>query len=160
MQSSRSHSIREAQPNEASALSELAFRSKAHWGYSPAFMEACRDELTIKPSQLGTENYQCFVAVDGDLILGYYSLEDQTQGVYELDALFVDPPYIGAGVGRSLIQHALQNLAERGAMRLIIQGDPHAVSFYEAAGAEQIGTRPSGSMPGRDLPLFEIAIRN
>lgn len=121
-------------------------------------MEACRDELTINASELGTENYQCFVAVDGDLILGYYSLEDQTQGVYELDALFVDPPHIGTGVGRSLIQHAVQNLAGRGAMRLIIQGDPNAVSFYEAAGAQQIGTRPSESIPGRDLPLFEVLI--
>jgi GNAT superfamily N-acetyltransferase len=121
-------------------------------------MEACRDELSVDASMLGSGTYQCFVAAEGDAILGYYSLEDQTQGVYELDALFVDPPHIGTGVGRSLIQHAVQNLVNRNATRLLIQGDPHAVDFYAAAGAKQIGTRASESIPGRDLPLFEILI--
>ena len=121
-------------------------------------MEACRDELTVDANRLGAENYECFVAIEGDSILGYYSLEDKTHGDFELDALFVDPPHIGTGLGRSLIHHAVQNLAKRDAKRLIIQGDPNAVRFYEAAGAKQIGTLESGSIPGRDLPLFEIVI--
>ena len=33
--------------DEADRLSDLAFRSKAHWGYSPEFMEACREELRV-----------------------------------------------------------------------------------------------------------------
>ena len=33
-------SIREARPDEAELLSELAFRSKAHWGYDAEFLEA------------------------------------------------------------------------------------------------------------------------
>ena len=40
----------------------------------------------------------------------------------------------------------------------MIQGDPNASKFYEAAGARLVGTRESGSVPGRDLPLYEIDI--
>jgi GNAT superfamily N-acetyltransferase len=75
-----------------------------------------------------------------------------------LDALFVEPAHIGTGIGRLLIQHALQTLADCGAVRLIIQGDANATEFYKAAGARQTGARESGSIPGRYLPLFESEI--
>src|SRR5581483_5636958 len=38
--------------DELPALSALCFRSKAVWGYDNDFMEACRRELTIEPSEL------------------------------------------------------------------------------------------------------------
>lgn len=154
----RSVTIRETVPREASLLSRLALRSKAHWGYSQDFLDACRSELTVDASRLGTDDYQCFAALDDDSILGFYALERVSALSYELEALFVEPEHIGRGVGRVLIQHALQILSERGAERLIIQGDPHATEFYIAAGARRVGTRESESVPGRDLPLFEIEI--
>ena len=40
-------SSRSAKPEEADALSALAFRSKAYWGYGAEFLEACRSELTL-----------------------------------------------------------------------------------------------------------------
>ena len=155
---SKSLRIREALPQEASLLSRLALRSKAHWGYSQGFLDACQSELTVDPSRLGTDDYQCFAALDGGSILGFYTLQSVSAGSYELEALFVEPEHIGSGVGRMLIQHAVQRLSERGAERLIIQGDPHATEFYVAAGARQVGTRESESIRGRDLPLFEIEI--
>lgn len=42
--------------------------------------------------------------------------------------------------------------------RLTIQSDPHAVDFYIAAGARQIGVLESGSVANRFLPLLEIRI--
>lgn len=41
---------------------------------------------------------------------------------------------------------------------LVIQGDPHAASFYHACGAKQIGAKVSASIPGRMLPLLEIEL--
>ena len=41
--------MRPAAPSQAAFLSDLALRSKACWGYDPAFLSACRDELTIHP---------------------------------------------------------------------------------------------------------------
>lgn len=150
--------IRKACPTEAPLLSELAFRSKSYWGYSPGFMESCRSELTVKPSQIGSGNHDCRVAVSGTMILGFYIVERLFDGAYEMEALFVEPEYIGTGVGRALIVHAIEALSDRGASRLIIQGDPNASRFYIAAGAKEVGTRESQSIPARQLPLFEIAI--
>lgn len=151
--------IREALPQEADSLSRLALRSKAHWGYSQEFLDACRSELTVDASRLGTDEYECFVALDGNSTLGFYVLEFASAGSYELEALFVEPEHIGGGIGRLLIQDAVKKMSQRGAKRLIIQGDPHASEFYIAAGARQIGTRESGSIPGRQLPLFEIELK-
>jgi predicted N-acetyltransferase YhbS len=157
---SESLRIREAFPQEAIVLSRLALRSKAHWGYSEEFLDACRSELTVDASRLGTDDYQCFAALHGDLIVGFYAMKSMSTGSFELEALFVEPEHIGDGVGRLLIQHAIRRLSERGAERLVIQGDPNATDFYVAAGARQVGTRESGSIPGRELPLFEIEIVN
>ena len=157
---SKSLRIREAFPQEANLLSRLALRSKGHWGYSQDFLDACRSELTVDASRLGTTDYQGFAALDGDSIFGFYVLEKKSAGSYELEALFVEPEHIGGGVGCLLIQHAVQRLSELGAGRLIIQGDPHATDFYIAAGARQVGTRESDSIPGRELPLFEIQIEH
>ena len=137
-------------------MSALALRSKAHWGYSPDFLDSCRDELTVDRSRIGSVDYRCFVVVEDNSILGFYALESIAEDVHELGALFVEPAQIGTGIGRLLIQHALQILANCGAVRLIIQGDPNATEFYKAAGARQIGTRESDSIPGRYLPLFEL----
>ena len=139
-------------------LSALALRSKAHWGYAQDFLEACRDELTVDESRIGAADYHCYVAVEGDSIIGFYSLESMREGLWELDALFVEPARIGTGIGRSLIRHALGTLSGCGATRLLIQGDPNATDFYRAAGARRAGTRESDSIPGRYLPLFEIDI--
>lgn len=150
------HSIREAYPDEAGLLSELALRSKAHWGYSQDFLDSCRSELAVDPDQIGSTDYQCFVAVNSNGALGFCTVINVSESVYELEALFVEPAYIGTGVGRSLFQHAVSLLSEKGAARLMIQGDPNASHFYNAAGARQAGYRESGSIPGRYLPLFEI----
>ncbi|MEM7430778.1 MAG: GNAT family N-acetyltransferase [Pseudomonadota bacterium] len=150
--------IRPARPEEAEHLSELALRSKGHWGYSAEFLESCRDELRVDADRLGSNDYPCFVAETNDGVLGYYTLEREDASTVELGALFIEPVQIGKGVGRQLMQHAIATASSIGAERLVIQGDPNAESFYQAAGAVKTGTRESGSIPGRHLPLFEIRL--
>ncbi|MEV6672167.1 GNAT family N-acetyltransferase [Streptomyces sp. NPDC051162] len=145
--------IRAARTDEAEILSELALRSKAYWGYDEAFMAACRDELTVSASAIaGTA-----VAEQDGRILGFVIVEGSPpSGV--LDMLFVEPHAIGKGVGRALFAHATATAAEHGFGRLTIEADPHAEPFYLAMGATRVGTRPSGSLPGRALPLLAIAL--
>ena len=45
--------IRPARPEEAGAISALALRSKGHWGYDPAFLEACREDLGTRLGSTG-----------------------------------------------------------------------------------------------------------
>ena len=146
--------IRPADTAEAHALSELALRSKAHWGYDAKFLQACREELSVDARYI--INHPVFVIEHVDELAGFYSLEHMCDEEVELDLLFVDPPHIGHGLGRQLIEHAKHQARESGYQSILIQGDPNAAHFYTAAGGEPSGSSPSGSIPGRVLPLFRI----
>ena len=152
------YSIRRAHPDEALSLSALALRSKAYWGYSTEFIAACREELSYTAEQIRGNEFRFFVAEHGGALTGFYALRSLAAAAMELEALFVDPSYIGKGFGRALIDHAKCTAAELGAVTLIVQGDPHAERFYRAAGGKRTGQQESASIPGRYLPTFAIAL--
>jgi hypothetical protein len=103
--------VRAGRKDEARLLSDLALRSKGHWGYDQAFLDACRSELTLAPQDV------------------------EVQRVIE--------------VARTL-----------GFERITLEADPGAEPFYLAMGARRCGSVPSGSIPGRVIPLLEFAIRS
>lgn len=147
--------VREARAGEAAVLSDIAFRSKAYWGYSEDFMRACRAELTYGPGDL-----ECmyFALVEDPGIVGFYALDRISADEVELDALFVVPEAIGRGYGRALVEHARRSARGMGARTIVIQGDPNAEPFYLAMGAVATGERESHSIPGRFLPTFAIRL--
>jgi GNAT superfamily N-acetyltransferase len=149
--------IRRARPAEAGALSALALRSKAHWGYDADFLAACRDDLTLSREDIASSTvYVC----DGvDAPSGFYRLVPQDDGVAELDALFVEPAAMGQGVGRRLFRHAIATAAQLGCTELVWQSDPQAEGFYLAMGAERAGESASTVTPGRMLPFMRFRLR-
>ena len=157
------HTIRPAHPTirpahhaEASRLSALALHAKAHWGYSPAFMQACRAELTVSSEQIAQGIF--VVAEIAQDVVGFYALLAAAPDEWELDALFVEPAWIRTGIGRRLLDHARIGAATAGATSLVIQADPNAAPFYVAAGAIPNGMRPSASIANRLLPVFRLAL--
>jgi len=150
--------IREAAASEADTLSALALRSKAHWGYSYDFIESCRAELTYSPKLIESDNVIFVVAERLSVIAGFYALETLEGGLFELEALFVEPVRIGTGMGRLLLEHAIRKVETAGGKSLLIQGDPNAEGFYREMGGEPAGFRPSASIPGRTLPLFRVVV--
>ena len=152
--------VRAAAQRDAVKISSLAIRSKAHWGYSDEFMKACREELTVAESQIESAEYEFFVCESEGKIVGFYALQLLGNNDAELEALFVEPEMIGRGFGRALIEHAKRRAIDLGIRQILIQGDPNAEAFYEAAGAVRHGRRESGSIPGRFLPVFRIEIGN
>ena len=148
--------IRAATASEAGDLSALAMRSKAHWGYSVEFMQACRGELSYSADYI-REN-PVFVAQAEAAVVGFYAFERVSGSEAELTAMFVAPEHIGRGFGRALITHAKDTARRQGFESIIIQGDPNAIAFYQAAGGVRCGERESGSIPGRVLPLFRIRL--
>lgn len=146
--------IRRAAPGEAAALSALARRSKRHWGYDEAFMEACREELTVSPETL-SEN-DAYVIDSESVPVGFYLLVPGRARTLELDALFVAPEAHGRGFGRALVAHARWIARARGATALVVQSDPNADGFYEALGGRLGGERESRSIPGRMLRTYRF----
>ncbi|MGW5655033.1 GNAT family N-acetyltransferase [Streptomyces humi] len=144
-------SIRPARDEEAAFLSELALRSKAHWGYDAAFLDACRDELTLRGPDLASR--RTAVAERDGSIVGFTTLEGEPpQGV--LGMMFVDPDAIGQGIGRLLFTHAVETAQALGFTRFSIDADPNAEPFYEAMGGIPVSRVPSGSIPGRTLTQY------
>jgi N-acetylglutamate synthase-like GNAT family acetyltransferase len=150
--------IRPARVEEARLLSDLALRSKAHWGYSAEFIEQCREELSYSEQQLRAEHMRFFVIESLQRVAGFYALKRLSANEMELEAMFVEPASIGEGFGRLLIDHAKSVASAMGAKRLVIQSDPYAEHFYVAAGGVVIGTRESASIPGRFLPTLVIEV--
>ena len=149
--------VRDAHATDGEVLSVLAMRSKAHWGYPDEFLAACREELTYDERYLAA--HRVFVVEVGDRVAGFCTLESLEDAKVELGGLFVEPGFIGTGLGRTLMRHALAAARASGARIMVIHGDPNARSFYEASGAVVVGRVPSGSIPGRTLPTFEIDLQ-
>lgn len=148
-------SLRPARPDEAAELSDLAMRSKRHWGYDDAFMDACQDALTVDPTDC--DGIHLIVAEIAGEVVGFHRLAG-TPPQGELADLFVDTDSIGRGVGRALIEDAQARARRLGLLRLFIEADPHATGFYRHIGAQPTGATPSGSVPGRMLPTFELTV--
>ena len=151
-----SASIRKALPEEAERLTELAMRSKASWGYDEQFMANCRAELTITEADIRA--HQLFVLESDGAVVGFCALQDRGGDEGELADVFVEPGRKGEGHGRPLVEHAKEAARARGWHSLRVEADPHTVAFYSRCGARQVGTVPSGSIPGRRLPLMKITL--
>lgn len=147
--------IRKAQVSEIELLSDLALNSKAHWGYSDAFMAACRDELTVTRQQI--EDGEVWVADTDAGAAGLYRLSVEGDTA-EVELLFVRPNLIGSGIGRALWDHMIAEAARRGAARLYVDSDPQAEGFYRAMGCRRIGEAASASIAGRTLPRLELKL--
>jgi GNAT superfamily N-acetyltransferase len=145
--------IRPARPDECAELSALALRSKAFWGYDEAFLEACREELTVRPELLGP--WRVTVIEEGGRLDGFSALSgDPPEG--EIEFLFVEPSRMGTGLGRALWEDVVERARAEGFESLVVLSDPGAVPFYERMRARRIGAEPSGSIPGRTLPKLRL----
>lgn len=145
--------LRPLRGDEAARVSALAQRSKAHWGYPPAQMAVFRGELTLSAEAI-TRQPAFGIERDGALV-GFYTLVGHDSEEAEIEHLFVDPPNIGAGLGRRLLCHALEEAQRLGYQRVLVQTDPNAEGFYIACGGRTIRRIPS-SIPGRAIPLIQF----
>ena len=147
--------LRTPRPDEAIALTELCVRSKAVWGYDEHFMEACREELTITQEKINSSYFQ--VAESDGRVVGVAQITLK-EGIAELSSLFVEPAQLRCGAGRQLFDWAKRTARGAGAAYLIFEADPYAAGFYRRMGAIDAGTVPSGSIPGRMLPLLKLSL--
>jgi GNAT superfamily N-acetyltransferase len=147
--------IRRARPEEAASLRELAHRSKAHWPYSDAFLEAVRALLELDAADVQAADVW-LLEVDGTPI-GWHRVTLHGERA-ELEDLWVEPARIGTGMGQVLFEHAVGIARGHGASRLEWDADPYAEGFYLAMGGEEIGRSPSAAVEGRTLPRMRLTL--
>jgi GNAT superfamily N-acetyltransferase len=73
--------------------------------------------------------------------------------VLELEDLFVDPDWMRRGIGLALVADAVATGRARGAARIEVTANPHALAFYG-----QAGFVPSGSIETRFGPAARMRL--
>ena len=147
--------IRRARPDEADALTALATRAKAHWGYDTEFMSRVRDAMTLSAADV--EAHDVWVLQDATWrVVGFHRVIAGDPA--ELEDMWVEPDAMGNGHGRRLFEHAVSIARSLGASALELDADPNATGFYERMGMERIGETPSTLIAGRALPRMRIIL--
>ena len=145
--------IRSAKIEELSGLSDLCLRSKGLWGYDRAFLESCRDPLTIRQDDWQRDHVMV-VELEGQIagVLQFCVDGDEA----EIEKLFVEPAFGGKGVGHALMYWTFEKAKALGVKRITIASDPFAMPFYQKYGAHQVGEIVSEVDPERFLPRLAI----
>jgi GNAT superfamily N-acetyltransferase len=128
--------LRRPRDGEAVLLSDLAGRSKTHWPYAEDYKALVRRAVHI--TEADATAWPVVVAEIAGEIVGFSSVAE-VGGDRMLDHLWVEPEYIGRGLGRILFREALNDARSLGWNRLFIASDPYAEGFYLRMGARRVG---------------------
>lgn len=158
--------IRPAAALDAETLTAIAFASKRYWNYPESYFSVWKDELTITTEYI--EKNRVFIAEQEQRPVAFYSVVEVSQDLqlgevfvpkgHWLDHMFVLPEFIGRGLGRRLMQHAVSLCREIDVEKLFIFSDPYARGFYDRMGALYI-KEVSSSIAGRTVSLFTVSIK-
>ena len=112
-----------------------------------------RDNLLAHPEHLilgpaGLAEGRTLVAEEDGSLVGFATWAE-IAGTMELEDLFVDPGYMRRGIATALIGRTAEVLRARGAERLEVTANPHALGFYRSAGFTDCGVAATefGSAP-------------
>ncbi len=148
--------IRRARPDDAGALTSIAFAAKRHWGYPERWIEHWGESLTVIPRFV--QDNEVYAAVSGGEPFAFYALTG-TGGKLELEHLWVLPSWISSGCGRLLFEHAMRGAASAGASIVDIEADPNAEGFYLKMGAKRTGENVYEiEGQSRVLPLMTVEL--
>ena len=127
--------IRPARAAEGARLKEIAVGAKSFWGYDPGMVREWANMGDFSPDRL--EELTVFVAESGGRAIGWCSLIPKDD-VGWLEDLWIDPEWIGKGVGSRLFRQAADHAKELGAGHLEWEAEPNAIGFYEKMGGTYV----------------------
>ena len=154
-----------AEEMDSEALTDISFAAKRHWNYPEDYYERWKDELTITRAYIALN--LVYKSQQNGCIPGFYSIVENVAGFFSgevfiekgfwLEHLFIRPEYHRCGIGRLLVEHAMNIAKGRNIDRLLVFVDPFAKGFYDKIGAEFLYESKS-SVPGRIIPVYELKL--
>ena len=144
--------IRRARTDEGARLKEIAIAAKSVWGYEREAVERWADDGDFSPQ--GFAKLNVFVVEAEAQAVAWSSLSVRGD-LATLEDLWVEPAWIGKGVGSQLFRHTAAHARALGARRLEWEAEPNAVPFYERMGARRLrDSKPSAW--GRIIPIMGL----
>jgi GNAT superfamily N-acetyltransferase len=130
--------IRDGDVHEGARLKEIAIAAKSYWGYEADRVREWADQGDFSPERL--RELIVFVAESDGRAIGWSSLIPKGK-IGWLEDLWVEPDWIGKGVGGALFRRTADHAREVGATRLEWEAEPHATGFYERMGGRYLRER-------------------
>ena len=124
--------IRDSVPADLDALRDVYRRSSLSNDGDRASLLANPDVLEFPGPATGDGRTRVAVATGGQVV-GFATTLIAGDAA-ELDDLFVDPGWMRRGIGRALVLDAIEIARGRGASRIEVTANPHALVFYGKAG--------------------------
>lgn len=146
--------LRSANPAEGARLKEIAIASKAFWGYESERVQEWADRGDFSPERL--RELTVFVAEHDGRAVAWASLIPKGDTAW-LEDLWVEPEWMGKGVGARLFRHAAEHARRDGATALEWEAEPNAIGFYEKMGGSYL--RESVGEWGRSLTVMGVDLR-
>jgi GNAT superfamily N-acetyltransferase len=144
--------IRTADPSEGERLREIAIAAKSYWGYDLERVRAWAAGGDFSPAAILSK--EVYVAEAKRQVAGWAALVPRGEVCWLAD-LWIDPAWIGQGVGTLLFQHAADRAGQLGASRLEWEAEPNAIGFYERMNARFVRDGHLSSW-GRIVPVMAV----
>jgi GNAT superfamily N-acetyltransferase len=145
--------LRPAHADDAERLRKIAATAKGHWGYDAGLVSQWARGLDF-PAKLHKE--MLTVAELDGAIVAWASLIPPRDGVAVLEDLWVEPEYMGHGIGSALFELARDRAERLGAHAMEWEAEPNAIGFYERMGGRHV--RDQVSEWGRTLQVIAVSL--
>jgi ribosomal protein S18 acetylase RimI-like enzyme len=124
--------VRDATPADLPALQDVYRRSSLSNEGDRANLLAHPETLVLSDRAIREGRTRAAISAGGDII-GFITIAMADRAL-EVDDLFVDPDVMRRGVGRRLVDDAVDIAVDRGVARLEVTANPHALAFYLRVG--------------------------
>lgn len=143
--------VRPATAADHDRLREIAVAAKASWGYEPSRVREWAE--TGIPSPALAAGDVLVASVDGDPVA--WASVVPGDDCCELNDLWVDPAWMGVGIGSQLFAAAATRALQHGARALEWEAEPNAVPFYEKLGGRYLRESEPTAW-GRVIPVMRL----
>lgn len=135
-------------------LTNVAHRSKRHWGYSKEEMELWNVNLSI--SEEFINSHTVIKATLEDEIVGFFALEE-IKPTTRIAQYWIDTPYMRKGYGSNMYKYLKEFLKTRGVEKVTLVLDPNGLNFFENKGAKVLN-KIEHNVKGKFLYIVEVPI--
>jgi len=135
-----------ARDDEREGLIELQRRASLMWEEDRAALLAEPGVIDLPADQIAGSHV--FVFEEAGAVLGFAVVLPRDDGDAELDGLFVEPGGWGQGIGRRLMDEAVELARRRGCSALKVIANQRALGFYLKCGFDALGEVATRFSPG------------